>query len=426
MSRFSQNDLVQVTREIEVTPGTVVGGARTRVYGTAPTWTPGGSSNASGINTGSGGIQGVRAALRYADAEIPSQLVFGLNDLEFEDTLRDEYRGSEHTVSANLTFDQTGTHEDGSAGPVITAAPGTFIDVYDDPDDFVGLMMEVSGAAVHADNKWPRVIKAVKADGSKIDVEPLYCSAVSGFRCALHDESSKAGVIRLGDWIRNQGIQNMRSVNFEFNFTDQPGGSFVVVKGCHGSGFKLSFTGKGLVEVSFMYVGMDYNDMATATVGVGSVIENDAVDNDVFSSGEDLAYFAIGAINTLSADNLTSFNMDGNGNASGIDDVAGSRFRPGVTVGDIDVTGSLKIYHEHTKAAILHALGRSGNKGPIDFKLVDPAGNFYWGILPSCLFEPNGPKPGAKGSRTDSSINYKTQLGAGGRRTFILQKFAAA
>ena len=68
--RFSQNDLVQVTRENEVTPGVVVGGARDRVYGTAPTWSPAGSSNVSAINTGAARFQGVRAGLRYPNVEI--------------------------------------------------------------------------------------------------------------------------------------------------------------------------------------------------------------------------------------------------------------------------------------------------------------------------------------------------------------------
>jgi hypothetical protein len=423
--RFSQNDLVQVSRELEVTPGVVVGAGRTRVYGTAPTWTPGGNSNASGINTGSGGVQAVRAALRFANVEIPSQLVFGLNDLEMEDVLRDTFPVAEVTVTGSLTFDQTGTHEDGSTGPVITATAGTFDDIFD--ADHVGAMMEISGSGLNAANKWPRVIKAVKADGSKIDIDPLYTTGASGqFREPLFDQGPIASsTIRVGKIVKNQGIENIRSCNFEFNFTDQPGGSFVLVKGCHGASMKLSFTGKGNVELSFMYEGMDYNDLLTASVGSG-VTDLAAIANDVMSSGEDLAYFAINGITLLSGDNLTSFNVDGNGNASGIDDTSGNRFRPGVTVGDMDFTGSLKIYHEHTKAAVLHSLGRSGNRGPIDWKLIDPAGNFYWGRLAKCLFDPNGPKPGAKNSRTDSSINFKTQLGRVGERTFIWQKFAAA
>jgi hypothetical protein len=422
--RFSQNDLVIVTRENEVTPGVIVGGSRYRVYGTAPTWTPGGNSNTSGINTGSGGVQSVRAALRYANAEIPSQLVWGLNDFEFEDVLRDTWQGSELSIAGTFDFDQTGTHEDGSTGPVITAAAGTFDDLY--ALDYAGLMMEISGVAIHADNKWPRAVKDVKADGTKIDVEPAYASALAGaFRSVLFDEAAKAGTIRFGKWLRNQGVENIRSVNFEFLSTDQPGGSYAVVKGCHGASMKLSFTGKGNVETSFMYEGMDYNELATTSVGSGTTV-NPYIDNDVMSSGEDLAYFAINGATLLSGDNLTSFNVDFAGNASGIDDVSGSRFRPGVTVGDIDPTGSLKIYHKHVLSAVLVALGRSGNRAPIDFKLIDPAGNFYWGRFPKALFDPNGPKPGAKGSKTDNTINFKTMLGPRSQRTFIWQKFAAA
>jgi hypothetical protein len=423
--RFSQNDLVVVTRENEVTPGVVVGGSRYRVYGTAPSWTPGGNSNTSGINTGDGGEHSHRAALRFGDAEVPSQLVFGLNDFEFEDQLRDTWQADELTISGSFTFNQGGTHVDGSTGPVITATAGTFDDLFATAE-FAGLMMEISGVAINAANKWPRAVKDVKPDGSQIDIEPVYASALAGaFREQLVAESDKAGVMRFGKWLRNQGVENIRSCNFEFSNTDQPGGSFALVKGCHGSGMKLSLTGKGNVELQFMYVGMDYDDLGTVSVGSG-VTANPFISNEVISSAEDLAYFAINGTTLLSGDNLTSFTLDGNGNASGIDDVAGSRSRPGVTVGDLVFSGSLKVYHKHALSAVLVALGRNGNKVPVDFKLQDPAGNFFWGRYPSAMFEPNAPKPGAKGSKTDNTINYKTQLGKRSQRTFILQRFAAA
>ena len=101
--RFSQNDLVTVTREIEVTPGVIVGAGRYRVYGTAPTFTPAGTTNVSGVNTGVGGIQGIRPGVRSATVDIPSELVFRMNDLELEDFLRDTWTASEITISPDTS-----------------------------------------------------------------------------------------------------------------------------------------------------------------------------------------------------------------------------------------------------------------------------------------------------------------------------------
>lgn len=423
--RFSQNDLVAVTREDEVTPGVVVGGSRYRAYGTAPTWAPSGSTNTSGINTGSGGIQSVRPGLRAAMVDFPSQLVFGLNDKEFEDFTRDQFQVAELTIAGSFGFNQAGTHVDGTTGPVITATAGTFADLFT-TGDYHGLMMEVSGAAINAANKWPRAIKDVKADGSQVDIIPAYASALAGaFREQLVTETGKTGTIRLGRWIKNRGIQNIRSTNFEFSHTDQPGGDFFLVKGATSKSMKLGLTGKANVELSFSYDALDYNDEASASVGSGETA-NPYLDNDVMTAGEDLAYFVIGGTTVLSGDNLTSFDTNGNGNSSGIDDTSGSRFRPGITVGDIDYTGSLKVYHKKALSAVLVTLGRNGNRVPIDIKLIDPAGNFYWGRHPLALFEPNAPKPGAKNSRTDNSINFKTQLGPKTARTFIWQRFSAS
>ena len=74
---------------------------------------------------------------------------------------------------------------------------------------------------------------------------------------------------------------------------------------------------------------------------------------------------------------------------------------------------------------IAMTLARAGTRVPLDWKFVDPAGNFYWMRLTKALFDPFGPKPGAKGSRSDGTVNFGTQLGASGVRTFIVQAFAA-
>lgn len=171
-------------------------------------------------------------------------------------------------------------------------------------------------------------------------------------------------------------------------------------------------------------MGMDYLPLATTSVGSG-VTPNPFIDNDHMVAGEDLGYFLVGGTAQLAAENLVSFSIDGNGNAQGVDDVAGSRNRSAVTVGDIDITGSMKIYHEQTLMSVLHALGRNGNRVPVDWKVISPKGDFYWGRLVKTLFEPGGPIPGQKGSKVDGTFNFKTQLGPNGIRTMVWQRFAA-
>lgn len=423
---FSQNDLIQVTREVEVTPGVVTGGDRDRVYGTAPSLAPGGNTTKSGINTGSGAVKSVRAGLRFADSSVPSELVFGLNHAELEDVLRDTFPVAEVTATGGADFAQAGTHEDGSTGPTITAGATTPVDF----TDFVGeegAMLEVSGAGVNAANKRPRAIKAVKSDGTKIDLEPQYTTgSVGEISEPLAVEADVQATFRIGKVIRNQGIENIRTVNFEYQFTDQPGGSFVMARGQSGNTLRIGIDGKGNVTLEVGYTGMDFDVPTEATQGSGTVNANAFIDNPNITSAEDLTLFLINAVNQLAGDNLTSFNLDGNGAASGIDETAGTRNRVGVTVGDFDVTGSLRVLHEHTKMKLLSQFGHGGQIVPLDFKLVDPLGNFYWFRLPRVLFEPGAPTPGAKGSRTDGTFSYMTEQGSGDQRTLIIQAFAAS
>lgn len=412
---FSQNDLVQVTREIETTEGEVIGGARVRTYGLAPTYKADGNTTKSGINTGSGGTRGIRAGLRFADVDLPSELVFELNHPEFEDVLRDEFPASPIKTSVTATYAPAGTHEDGSTGATVTGSAGDF-------DDFVGeegAIVEASGPT-EALNQNAHVLKAVSSDGSKID-----------FYGQVATEAAIASVLSIGQPCRNRGIENARSVNFEFNYTDQPGGSFVMARGQKGNGLKIDIDAKGNVRVGFNYIGMDYDIATEATQGNGTVTANPGVDNENINSAEDLTSFVIGnpgdsAATEIAGDNLTTFSLSGAGNGSGIDEVAGSRSRPGTTVGDLDFTGSLKVLHEHTKMKILMTLAHAGNKTPIAWKLVDPDGNFYWMRLAKALFKPSGPMPGAKNSRTDGTFAFDTQLGDGDVRTFIVQAFNIA
>lgn len=549
----SQSDLVIVTREVETTPGVVVGGARTRVYGAAPTWDPIGEVNTSGITTGDAGIKSVRAGLRAADFSLPSELIFGLNRAELEDFFRDTYPVSEltahdantsgaslasatydattngtgvnvtnaatvtfnvtlgtwtdgtHVISfedspdgsswtacgagdlqevtdagnifggtsititdnsdesataairyiggqphvraittvtgspatgavysvsvaetftgATLTFAQNGTHEDGSTGPTITGAA----DLFDDFIGYEGAMLRIAGSAVAAPNRWPRRIKAIKADGTKLDLMPEYTTGdASAFGEPLTAEGPVfATLCSIGKCLKNRGIANIRSVNFEFQFTDISGGSFQMVRGCKSSTMRLSFDGKGNVMLEFGYVGMDYDALTTATQGNGTVTANSFIDNDTMTAAEDLSYFVVGGTTILSAVNLTSFSVDGTGNAAGVDNVSGTRARTCVTVGDIDFTGSFTLYHEHDLMAVVQTLARNGNRVPIDLNFIDPAGNQIWVGWPKALFPAAGPKPGAKGSNVDSTLNFVTQLGANNARTCIWQEWEA-
>lgn len=435
MATFSQGDLVQVTRSVEVDPGVIVAGARNRVYGIAPTWAPGGSTNKSGINRGDGGVHSVRAGLRTASATVPSELVFLLNHLEHEDFFRQEFPASEvSVVDVDVTFAHAGAQLPvnegglGGTGPILTAAAGAFNDIYN--ADHQGCMLEITGAAADPDNRWPRAIYAAKSDGTQIDLMPEYVSGVAGaFGSPLINEGPVQVTLRIGKPIKNQGVQAIRYVNFEYEFTDQQNGgnsSFENVVGAKAVSWKMGLDGKGNMTTEIGYECMDYAIPYEATVGNGTVTPNPGVDNDVMTSAEDLAYFVVNGALMLQADNLVSWNVDANGNGQGIDNTAGSRSRTGVTVGDIDFTGSMKLYHEHTKLKQIATYAHAGTRVPQAMKVQDPFGNWYWFHQPRTLFAPGGPIPGAKGSLVEADFTYETMLGPGSMRTGILQAFAAS
>ncbi len=422
---FSQNDLVKVTREIEVTPGVVVGSNRTRVFGTAPTYTPGGETIKSEINTGDAGIKCVRAGLRFADSEIPSELVYKLNHEEMEDVLRDTFPGSEAIAAVSASWLQVGTHIDTTAGPTIVATtPGDFTPLI----GMEGAMLETTDPAasgVDPANLRPRVIKAVDSD--QIDIEPLYTTGLVGqISEPIIPEGPFVATFNCGLLIRNRGILNARSINFEFEFTDQQTpDSFVMARGQYGATINVAFDGKGVVTIGFGYVGMDYDDITEVTQGTLPVTANPGAANCIFTSAEDLSFFLFNGITQLAADSLTTFNLDGDGTASGVDETSGTRERTGVTVGDLDFTGSFTLLHEHDKMKIVMAAGRAGTILPIDWKFVDIVGNAYWMRVPEAIIEPGGPTPGAKGSKVEGDFTFMSQLGKNGIRTFIIQAFAA-
>lgn len=423
MATLAQNDSQRLTRLIEVTPGVVATSARRRVYNTGASMTPEGGENKSNLISGAGYDLDVRAGLRAAGVEIPSELVYLLNDLELEDVLRATYNTEVTPISATFTIDNAGTHEDGTTGPTITATAGTFDDIL--AEDYKGIFFNLTGAALHANNRGDRVIKFIKADGSKLDVEAAYVSGTAGqFGGPMTTESSKAGILSVGQWVRNGPASAGRSVNFELDAMDLPNGSYWIVNGCRGNTYKEAFSGKGNVTRDFGYMGLDYTDEAATTISIASEIANAAIDNSVVNAANDLLFFAIGGGFVLSGLNLTQFSLDLTGNASGADDVSGTPTRVEVGLGDISVSGSLSIYHRETLTAALAAIGRQGTLKPIDWCYVDPAGNRMYRRIPNALLNRNAPKGGGKGSRTSSSINFMTR-GTSALKTIIFQQIAA-
>lgn len=428
---FSQNDLVEVTREVEVTPGVPVGGDRDRVYGTTPSYTPGSTILTSGINTGKGVVMCVRLGKRWSDSDVPSELVFQLNALEQEDFFRQLWPVAEAKDAAVLaTWLQAGTHLDGTTGPTIS---GIFTNLLGQEGCML-VTTDPGPSGVSAPNLRDRAIKAVSA--SQIDIEPLYTTgAPAAVGEPLTGEGPLAADFNVGLVLRDQGIQNIRTVNFEYQFTDQTSGaSFIAALGQKGATWNLAIDGSGNVGQSFTYMGQDFTDLGEVTLGSGTVNDIPARKNCNMTSGDDLANLWVAGITEIALENnLVSFNLDGNGTAAGVDNTAGSVARPAVTVGDNVFTGSLQLLHRHGPVKVLTNLSRAGTIVPVDLKIADPTGNFYWFRQPDTLFSPSGPKPGAKGSNTDASFDMALQGGCrqGAAadpvdiRTVIIQAFAA-
>lgn len=406
---FSQNDLVQVTREVEVTPGVVVGGDRKRVYGTAPSYTPGSTILTSGINTGKAVVMCVRLGKRFADSDVPSELIFQLNALEQEDFFRQEWPVTEAKDAAvAATWLQAGTHLDSTTGPTITGSFANLVGT----EGCMLVTTDPASSGVSAANLRDRAIKAVSA--SQIDIEPLYTTgAPAAVGEPLADEGPLAADFNVGLVLRDQSIQNIRTVNFEYQFTDQTSGSsFITAVGQKGATWNLAIDGSGNVGQSFTYVGQDFTDLGEVTVGSGTVNDIPARANCNMTSGDDLANFWVAGITEISTEfNLVSFNLSGDGTAAGIDTTAGSVARPAVTVGDAVFTGSMTLLHRHGPMKVLTNLSRAGTIVPVDLKIADPLGNFYWFRLVDTLFSPMGPKPGEKGSNTDGSFDFQLQGG---------------
>lgn len=425
---FSQNDPIVVTREVEVIPGVPTGGARIRVYGSAPSYTPGSTILTSEVNSGTGVVMCVRLGKRWADADVPSQLFFQMNALEEEDFMRETWPVTEAKDAAvAATWLQAGTHLDGTTGPTIS---GSFTNLVG-AEGCMLVTTDPGPSGVSAPNLRERAIKAV--DGSQIDIEPLYTTgAPAAVGEPFTDEGPLAADFNVGLVLRDRNIEAARSVNFEYQFKDQTGGlSFIAALGQKAATYNLAIDGSGNIGQSFTYMGLDFTDLGEATIGDGTVTDVAARNNCNITAGDDLGHFWIGGINEVGVENnLVSFAINGDGTAQGIDNTAGSTRRAGVTVGDNVFTGNLSLLHKHGIMKVITNLSRAGTVTPVDLKVTDTLGNFYWFRLPDTLFSPSGPKPGAKGANTDGNFDYQCQgalrEGAAGPvdiRTFIRQAF---
>jgi hypothetical protein len=422
MTVYAQNDLVQITRKVEVTAGTPVAGARDATYFANATFTSESQEYKSTLVTGFGAIHDVRLGMRSGNASLQGLLIYALNKAEIEDQMRSTFSAVVSAGPVNATFDNTGTHIDASAGPTIVAAATTF-------DDFIGAegaLLFVSGAGVAGPNKnWARAIKAIKPDGSQIDLEPLYVTGTGGtINEPLTDEGPVSATFTLGMWIRNMGIEGARYVDFEQKFTDV-GTSFDAWLGCRGSGFSLSWEGQNPVQANYNYMAMDFNAESGTSIGNGTVTANAALTNRQITGGSDLTTFTYAGVHTFSGSALTAFSVEANGNAQGVDNVSGIDSRAGVTVGDLDFTGSMTIAHEGVKSRTASTISRTGGLSPLDIIFRDPDGNRIVIRFPKLMLRPTSPSGGAKGARVEPQFQFSTAIGSQTLRTAIIQLIPA-
>lgn len=429
MTTYAQTDLVQITREVEVTGGTPTGGARDATYFANPSFTPDSAEYISALVTGYGEVQDVRLGMRSGTLALQGLLIFELNKKEIEDELRSTFSSTLSVGPVNATFDNTGTHVDTTAGPTIVAAASTFT-------SFIGAegtLLFVSGAGVAGPNKnWARAIKAVKSDGTQIDLEPLYVSNTAGLiNEPLTDEGPVSATFKIGAWIRSGSITGARYANFEQKFTDitAGGGSYAAYVGCRGSGMGLTWEGQNPVQANYNYMAMDFLAEGSATIGNGTVTANPALNATTnrrqITGGSDLTTFTFAAVNTFNGTALTAFSVEGNGNAQGVDNVSGIDSRAGVTVGDLVWTGSMTIAHEGVKSRTAATISRTGGKSPLDIVFRDPDGNQIVFRFPSVMLRPSAPSAGAKGSRVEPNFAFTASMGNTTTRTFIMQLIPA-
>lgn len=423
---FSQTDLVTVTAEDETVPGVVVGGARERVYHSGAEWSPSSSVSESAEITGDGQVRDVALEMRAVDSvTIPNPLVYGLHHAEWARHLRIT-TGPPAAVSVagvSATFTPAGTHSDGSTGPVITAAAASFDDLV--TASAVGAMMVITGAATGANNK-PRRIKALAADGSQIDIDPLYHVGSAGeFGEPIQTEGPVSITIDIGVLMKAGAIPATTALyrNYEFFYPDQT--SYQLLRGCRPVGGSLGFTGKGEWTQTFNEAGLDFDTVTGATAGNGTVNTLPASTNPRFMAGRDMTWFVVNGTTVLSGTNLTAFNLAWDGSPNSADDVAGNLNRACVDLGNLKFTGSLTAHHKQAITVIHQALARAGTAFPIDVAMTDPLGNSHWFGLPRVIAAPHGPSAGAQGSRAENQFDFKA-FKHGDAGSFVWQAFPAA
>ena len=431
MPTYSQNDLVVLTEEIETEPGTVVGGARERAYFRSLQVERGGSTEENDLMEGGGEELSDELSGLNASLQLSSLLQVGsdgtlLNSRLWETIMRDTWDTVADVQGAtNISCDPAGTRDlDGASGPIITAAAGTFDNFVNAAHNGEQLMLEASGWGDNQNNQ-PAPIENVKSDGSQLDMDPTYYAGSAGdtIGAPMILESNQSPLLRVGKGLRNGEIEDIRRHNFEWQFPDQPSGnSYGNVLGWTPATFKLSFEGKKKVMTEFGGEAHSWASAYAATIGNGTVNDDSAVSGDMLITNANLLFFVINGTTQIQGQTLTSYELNWDGKAEGVDDVAGSTVRTGVTVGKGKGSGSIKLYHSHAITAAADALARAGTHVPIDWKIKGPGGHYLWIRQPKTRLMPGGPTPGSSG-KTDGTYNFSIGPKTATSRSLIIQFF---
>lgn len=430
MVDFAQNTLVKSTREVETVFGEVDGGQRTIILGTNVAVTPDGTLVRSGLKTGRATVACIALESRWADAAVTSQLHFMVNDVEMEDYFRATFPAPTKTVVAAAIWSQSGTPLAGGAGPTLTVAAGELA-AFIGCEGAILVTTDPLGSGVDPANLRDRPILAVAADGSQIDFEPLYTTGGPGeVGEPLVPEGPLAVTVDAGSHIRDGDIANARSINIQHQYTGiNNGDSFFMGKGQKAGTFALGVAGKGNISLDITYMGQDYDPMSAVDQGTGTDLPNAGEGNCNMVGGR-MAHLWVGAVNDLSPKGMvTSFDLAGDGTAAGIDDTAGSIQRAGVTLGESVFTGGINFLNEHDITLLIANLARIGGRTPIDLKVTDQLGNYYWIRAPETVLKPGGPAPEEAGNNA-SDISFEVFEGFRtgeadpvGLRQVIVQRF---
>lgn len=387
-----------------------------------------------------GGMTGRRRISKGGDATFPLLFRHGSNTLLEEHSWRDDYT-AEFTVTgtSDINIDPAGTHEDGSTGIVITAPASTFNDLVGGVGDGVLAYMR---AWVTTDNNQAVGIKAVKADGSKLDIYNTYGAGAvaSPFGAPKTGETLQSAVLRFGKILRNKrkGNPGRRALSLLVDrYMHINSGRFKTLAGWVADNWDFEVPDEGPVHATVTGNGRIWTP-GSMTPQNGQAADSHFADNipdrQMIVGGEDLENFGIfGYPNTnnptpvpllLGDTNITSFSFSLAGNNNVLRNILGMK---GVLVrrGKFDMTGSIGYYvADDTVLADLERLGDPDNHYRAAQNLVfkDPEG--YRKGLTQCrsVFGQTGGEGGGDGEET-GTLAFGSEAVSTTHRTCILQEW---